>query len=74
MNQPTNSPTKSTNHVEFIGDYEFFTDTKGNLYRTRIANSLDRNGFRMGGRYECPSWMVNEVLTIFRDLHKQHIS
>ena len=58
--------TQSTNHIEFIGDYEFFTDNDGNLYRARSDNALDINGFRLGGRWEAPPHMIEQMLETHR--------
>jgi hypothetical protein len=59
--------TLSTNHVEIIGEFEFFTDTNGNLYRARLSNALDINGFRLGGRFEAPPHMVEALLETHRE-------
>ena len=58
--------SKSKNHLDFISDFEFFTDDKGNLYRARSSNALDINGFRLGGRFEAPPHMVEALLETHR--------
>ena len=68
MTNQNSADTKSTNHIEFIGDFEFFTDKDGNLYRARRTNVLDINGFRLGGRWEAPPHMVETLLDQYRSL------
>jgi len=58
--------TQSTNHIEFIGEFEFFTGNNGELYRARRDNAFDINGFRLGGRWEGPAHMIEQILETHR--------
>lgn len=56
--------TKSNGHLEFIGDFEFFL-FNGELYRARISNVMNVDGYR-SGRWEAPAYLVEEYLNMYR--------
>jgi hypothetical protein len=48
----SDKPTKSANHITFIGDYEYVLND-GTIYQCPISNVMDvRTGSRTG-RFEC---------------------
>jgi hypothetical protein len=59
---------QSKNHVGIIGDVEYFTDDTGNLYRARLSNAIDINGYRLGGRWQAPPHMASDTFDLHRSL------
>jgi hypothetical protein len=60
----------SKNHVGIIGEFEYFADDTGNLYRARLSNAIDINGYRLGGRWQAPPHMAVDMFNSYRSLLK----
>jgi hypothetical protein len=47
------APQKSPGHITFSGDFEFYEDARGEVYRAPLSNAFDcLTGYRIG-RWEC---------------------
>ena len=68
MTSSTFVTSVSVGHVAFIGEFEFFTVEDGNLYRARKDRGLDVNGYRQGARWEAPPHMVENTLSLHREV------
>ena len=60
-----NKTIKSKGHLEFIGEWEYFT-YKGDLYRAKISNDLTINGYRNGARFVCTKATIEKALEMAR--------
>ena len=65
----TNGITHSLHHLAVVGDFEFFTNAAGDLYRARINLPIGPDGYRQGARWEAPAHMAVEMLNQYRTLH-----
>lgn len=52
---------KSQGHVAFVGDFEFYLQG-GELFRAKIANAFDLDGYRHG-RWEAPERMTKDIVS-----------
>jgi hypothetical protein len=58
---------RSRNHVEFIGDFEYFTNDAGELYRAR-RGEVARNHGQRPGVWQCPPHMIEDWLKTAREV------
>lgn len=54
---------KSLGHKAFCGDFEYFADASGDLFRARISEAVMPDG-RRTGRWEAPAWMADRRLAM----------
>jgi len=61
----------SKGHVETIAGFEYYIGPKGNLYRSYVPTTyIQPNGYRSGGRWECPAHMVEAHMETVRHMRK----
>ena len=61
-NQAQTTP-KSTGHIAFIGEFEYFTGPDGDLYRVQVSWPVQVDGQRWG-RWESPAWMIESTIKL----------
>jgi hypothetical protein len=53
--------------TEKIGNYLYFKDDNGELFRATANSPVDVNGWPMGARWESPAWQADQRLQMMRD-------
>ena len=61
-----NELKKSKGHVAFLGQFEFFTDTAGNLWKAYISYPVQSDGTRTG-RWEAPPHLADSMMRQYRE-------
>lgn len=54
-----------------IGNYEYFRDEKGELYRASTTYPINSAGYRSGAIWEAPKHMADEFLRMIRQPRQQ---
>src|SRR5690554_5741589 len=51
---------KSKGHITFLGNYEYYLNDAGDLYRAHVSNVIASDTGRRHGRFEAPAHMVDK--------------